>query len=763
MDIQAVIDDISAFADDDEELIVEPTGAVLFRRGGEEIECCVTEDPERGLLVQIDNEQLTYKRFISHKLGRLDVLAERLLAKRLGLQVFVNGPAVAESVTLGSDQGSALSLLDRECQQTSPFSARVIFVTGDAGHGKTALLREYQQQQARSFLEGKSSFLFWHVDLQGRQLLRLSEALMGDLGELRVQGIFYPSLIRLLRNKSLVLAIDGFDELAAEQGDTDAFGALAQLVQALGENGVVVAASRRTFFDTEDYLARSGMLRRAVASDCEFDQIRLLDWRRQEALEYLQAVEIDQQRFAHPQATYIELLTELGGDESHPIIARPFLLAQSARILLRYGISSSEFVQGMEDPMESVAAVVSAFIEREVSEKWKAPETGEPYLTNIQHLELLREVAEEMWVMQKDRLDVETIELIAVGLLDTWGVGQSRKRQVVEMVRMHVLLTIPSDGAASMRSFDHPEFRNYFLASAVRAYVEQAMEKGESDRLGRLLSIGQLPDSVAHYMASLIDRTESRTRCLVDVLCQMVKSEWKPTFLQSNIGTLIPILLESVEFSQPVTVDAKVVYSSLAFDRSNLSNVRFAHGFLNRITVADARWSNVEFTECEADEVRLDRRSTYSDVTFRDCRIDCVVISEDGEDMRREYAPERIVDALSSLGIRVIREEQLVVVPETVPSQTEMLVRKFLRLFLRSTGISEDILKLKFRRDLGTLRKKVIPLMLDHKLLREELWRGGGRQKIWILTHRVDDVLRGIEGEGNDDVVRFWDKVRSAG
>ncbi len=52
-----------------------------------------------------------------------------------------------------------------------------------------------------------------------------------------------PAVLRLMRQRSIVLAIDGFDELAAEQGSADALGALAMLVRDLQGRGVVIAAS----------------------------------------------------------------------------------------------------------------------------------------------------------------------------------------------------------------------------------------------------------------------------------------------------------------------------------------------------------------------------------------------------------------------------------------------------------------------------------------------------------------------------------------
>ena len=89
---------------------------------------------------------------------------------------------------------------------------------------------------------------------------------MGDLADLRLSGLWMPAVIRLMRRGALVVGVDGFDELAAEQGGADALGALASLVSQLGGHGAVVAASRRTFFDTDDYLRRGGLVRRRPAA-----------------------------------------------------------------------------------------------------------------------------------------------------------------------------------------------------------------------------------------------------------------------------------------------------------------------------------------------------------------------------------------------------------------------------------------------------------------------------------------------------------------
>ena len=108
------------------------------------------------------------------------------------------------------------------------------------------------------------------------------------------------------------------------------------------------------------------------------------------------------------------------------MLSRPFLLAQIAKGILLFRTSPAEFIRGMENPAAGVASIVGAFVTREVQQKWKSKDTGEPYLTESQHLQLLGNVAEEMWRAQKDRLEVDVIETIATMLLEEWKTPSER-------------------------------------------------------------------------------------------------------------------------------------------------------------------------------------------------------------------------------------------------------------------------------------------------------------------------------------------------
>lgn len=763
-DLEAIVDELAAFADDDQDLAVEHNGEFLLVRGGQDIAGRLLDDGSGTMRVEVDGVSMTYRQFVTHRLGRLDVLAERILAKRSAPSVFVDGSGVLSTPIESRTLMAASEALETVCAEGSPFSTRVAFVTADAGHGKTLLLRELQHRTAQRFLDGESPYLFWHVDLQGRQLVRLSEALMGDLGDLRFSGLWMPAILRLMRMRALILAVDGFDELAAEQGSTDALGALANLVRQLDGKGVVVAASRRTFFDTEDYLARAGLIRRSIASACQFDQIALSPWGRTEAVELLGQLSQRHHAGVDAGSLYDSILRELGGDTEHPMLTRPFLLNQLARAIIEFKIAPATFIRGMDDPHKGVAALVQAFIEREVRDKWIHRETGEPYLTAEQHMEFLGRVADEMYEAQKDRLKLDVIETIASILLEQWGIDPERRVQAVFMVRMHVLLTIPPDGEQNVRSFDHTEFRDYFVAYSLRRHLETAIETGSLGQLTTTLRIAQLTDSTAKYVCAMLDLRGDRSRILAERLADLCRREKRMTFVALNVGTLLPFVLDGrPTAAERVDIDAPAVFSSLVFEGTSLTNVHFTGCTFLNASLSGIRWSKVHLTRCVLGELTIDQDSSVSEVTLEDCEVSGLRVVKDDEEITREYAPTRIAAALVNAGFAI---------QDTLPQELEVeshddsrhtkLVRRLLRMFQRTTIVSEHSIQHRFPQDFNAVIRDVMPQLEQHQIVEQRTWHGGGSSSVWALIVPLDEVLKGEEPGARGNVAEYWTDVKSS-
>lgn len=762
MELSELLDDLSAFADEEEEVVIEPSGAFMLLRNGKELTGDLLEKPDGELFVRRNTREVPYREFLLNDLAGLRVFGERLVARRAPVEWYVDGNVEVSRPGEDPIRGGAKELLQLECEDAPPFASRITFITADAGHGKTALLRQFQFEQAKRYLAGEAGYLFWHVDLQGRQLLRLSEALMGDLGELRITGLWMPAIVRLMRRRALVLGIDGFDELAAEQGSTDAIGALASLVGQLGGRGTIVAAARRTFFDTDDYVRRAGVVGRAILEPCEFNQMALLPWTRTEGVEFLGAVATASSIAGRdPGAVYDEVVDALGGTSEHPMLARPFLFAQVVRALTAYGISPAEFISTVDEPFSGIAAVVQAFVRREVTEKWKTRDTGESYLSEMQHMQLLADVAEEMYRSQKDRLDLDVVETIAALLLEQWDIEQERRPQILEMTRMHVLL-VPGLNDPRSRGFDHPEFRDYFIAYALRSHIERAMSGSEFRGLAQFLTTAQLTDSTARYVCSMIDRSEQPIRVFLRAAESALRTEWKPTFFQLNLGTLIPYLLSGVEWGEVLEFEGNAIFSSLVFERSEISNVTLRGCSFVNASLAFAAWRNVTLEKCTLGEILLDRSTSFENVRLIDCSIEGVRV-RDGYDEEREYAPQRILARLESFGAEVaVTGAEGAASPSTgAETDTVRVFRRFLRLFGRTTVVTDDQVRGRFRQDQQLVLEVLVPLLVRAEVLKATKWKGAGHRRIWALTERVEDVLAAEDGGGAPRLAKLWREVRA--
>ena len=561
-------EDIEAFADDVSDVITDRKNAsFLFTKNGEDYVIKVIKKDNIIKNVEFQGNIIPYKKFLSKHLAKLDSFAERILIKRKGVTAFINGPAKLNLTENDDENNRALELLQKECSIKDQFSTKIIFITADAGHGKTALLREFQSIKAKKYLDGKSEQLFWHIDLQGRQLLRLSEAFMGDLGELRVTGLWMQSIIRLMKHGLLVIGIDGFDELAAEQGTNDALGSLALLVNSLNNTGIIVAASRRTFFDTEDYLKKTRLFDGKTNQLCSFNEITLRNWTKNEVSLYAFTREIN-----NSDNFYAEVYNLLGRQSNHPLLTRPFLISQLVSAITKYNISASDFIGGMSnprDPNKGVNSLIEAFIKREVEEKWKDKETGEPYLNQEQHEWILSSIAEEMWKSQTEKIQVDIIQTLVLLLLEEWGIDESRRMQVFEMVKMHALLVFPIDGNHNYRLFEHPEFKDYFTSISLKRLLIESLRSSKSRELSSFLSTAQISDSLALYTFSNAAFNNSDIEPLISLLQDLVKKEWKPTFININVGTMIPFILNRYDLEPNIEINSKIVYTSLVFENKN--------------------------------------------------------------------------------------------------------------------------------------------------------------------------------------------------
>jgi len=762
--ISQIREELATFADDVDDVVYEPNGSITFEKQGEIISLQLFEKDEK-VAVRYEGKEYGYKEFLSYGLAHLDLFAKRILQydEEDEEQLYVDPDAVVIRVN-GQQQGKAKDVLRGECDNPAWLGARIVFVTADAGHGKSFLLRQFQREQARKYLKKETNYLFWHIDLHGRELVRLNEAIMYELGALRLSGLYYNSIITLIKNGLIILGIDGFDELAAEKGGDVALGSLTNLVMELGGDGILVAASRRTFFNTQDYIQRAGLMNQRVNSDCEFNEIRLQNWREKQCVDYLNCY------YPQAQQEYNYLKGLFQSSANHPLLERPFLFTKIVKFAYADNQTPYEFVShGSGNDLDSINNIIGAFVRREVT-KWSTTEkdTGKPYLDFDQHMRLLSEVANEMWIEQKDYISIDTIAFILTILFDEWKTDVALRPRITKMAESHALLPISSTGDR-YRHFDHEEFRNFFLALALYKIIKNCIQNNNFSPAYSFIKIAQLQDTVSQYLILQLKKEE--TEATMNGLMKLCQAEIKSTYAQPNIGTLIPFFLDQLRPEHLITIGGRVVFSSLVFENKRICNVTFFDCTFINISFNNTQMENVVFESCSFTDIRfnnISHNNAFKNILIEEnCTVNKVTIYVAEDDYFSEFSPNNINTLLYEQGIRRQKEDSGATNVRTVVNPDfRKTVKKFLNKYNTSTyqyerNIKDDPLCNSRKRNL--ILDEIIPMLIRHDIL-EEVESSKTQQaacKAWRLKrHHVSDIYKAEEDE-KSPLHTFWQEVNS--
>jgi hypothetical protein len=761
MEMKEIYADIAAFADDENDVIIDK-GLVVFQRNRQTYECRLLETAE-GVEVEYDHYRIPYKRFLAEELGRLSILAEAIRQKRKDVQPYIDTQAIrSDSLDSKYAASSAIETVREECRSRPLGETKLIFLTADAGHGKTALLRRLSQRFATEYVERKSDMLLLHVDTQGRSFVRLEEAVAGDLGQLRISGLFYSGVIRLIRRGLLAIAIDGFDELLAEIGFTEAYSGLGAFLRQLDGNGVVIASARSAYFEAENYSAQTKLLNSLPNTHVTMQLLRLQPWSRTESVQYFCDYEDERgRRIPEPEQLYDLLSDRLGAE--HPVLHRPFLVHRMAALLAATSGAATELAEELgTSSLKVVPNVIHALLKREVEEKWRDP-NGHPYLTLDQHIILLAAIADELWVQGKNSLPVEVVQLVCEAVVDTLGLPPARRVQVVQRIKAHALLP-PSGTVSGDLAFDHEEFLNYFLA----ARLVQLFKTNDAFGLQRFLEFRSLPLIVGTWTANIESWSPKHVKSILERLNQMTGAEVRSTYLKQNAG-LLASQLASYHSDEIINYEFDSMYfEGEEWSASQLREARFDRCTFTDIDLSGATWTDCMLAQCRVDGITLDHRTILKGTHFDAASVVVGVLrsSDDGDHRMRNYVPDECREILSQHGAVVETQEieasRRKLAP--VPKEKRKALDSFLRIFARNSGATEGVMKMKLGAKYGQFHSKILPLLLDHGVVRRTNYVGGGTpQERYELNHAVDTILKAEDPDAPlvaEGLKNFWNGLR---
>ncbi len=724
---------LTAFADNEADLDITK-GALLLEIRDELIEANLYQQGGQ-LILDEQGQRLPAFNWLVNRIARVPLLADRILAYVSETEGFVT-----PSGQLLDQPDFAASSEDRLCQNATDCALEVLrrrragttsvlYLTSDAGEGKTTLINYLARYQAMQFKAKRADWLLVPIPLGGRTFLRFDDVVVAALvNRLRFQLLYYDAFIELIRLGVIVPAFDGFEEMIIASSSGEAISALGNLVRSLSSSGTVVIAARKAYFDYHNFKAQARLFDAVGKDSVAFARLALNRWSQNQFLKYA-----EKRGLQDPDTVYGTVANRLGAN--HPLLTRAVL----ARRLVDVAHGPTGLPGLLEQignaPQHYFFQFVNTIVEREAHEKWidQSGEPRQPLLTVEEHHELLGIIANEMWLSETDSLRPDLLEEIAGMFAETQKKPPAIARQIGERLKQHALLV--SDRSTGALSFDHEDFRAFYLGEAVGAAMNRcAYTDLRSQLQAGLLSRTAVDEAVLH-----VRRLEGSAPASLSVLQELASKESAASVVRENCGTLSIALAQELENLEL----RDMVFPEDALRGRTLSGLTIRDSYFQGSSLAGAELQDCCFQNCRFDRLELDADTRISSSTLDGCEVTVLARIERDEQF---FDPSQINVSLSDSGFRVIGpdQEKTRTARPAEPDEQLRLVERMMRIFLRANQVNEDVIRTKLGVKATPFFDNILPRLLKLGMLEEIRHRGAGnkrRFKLRIQMHKLHDAL----------------------
>lgn len=333
----------------------------------------------------------------------------------------------------------------------------VIVVDGPAGIGKTTQIQRLAYERAKRFGRNHDRLVL-HIESRGRVLQNFSDLIAGSLDTIRSK-LANDQLSVLVRHGLVLLAIDGFDELADPNGYHLAWSQLNSLLGDVVGEGQVLLAGRETFVSPG---RMSNALQVLGTPGVRVSHFTMREVDPKVARKWLRDCGWAESSLRD------DLFDELLTPGSYAL--RPFFLFTLAK-------SKIEDLLAKESSVDLLSILVNALIVREGVQKFGEDITNavSPEALAIYVRNLSEEIARDMADNQGEALPGQTVTWIAQLCLPS-GLDPSIGKTLIHRAISLPFLT--ADTAHNVVRFAHRQFFVFFLGSnAVRTVAIREFPK----------------------------------------------------------------------------------------------------------------------------------------------------------------------------------------------------------------------------------------------------------------------------------------------
>jgi hypothetical protein len=696
------------------------------------------QGPERIRVRTQDRNELTYPVFLAgDRMGDLRSVARNTIGAIRAVPAFVPPRACLDEDGRPSD---ASQLLDDLAGGDDPLT-KLVFITADAGVGKTSLLTEMVRRKAKDYALGHGGALWLYVNAQGSRLAKLDQALAAALDDVRAP-FPYHAAAPLVRSEALVLVIDGFDELIGAPGTyDDAFSSLASFLRSLDGEGTIIATSRSAYYEQE-FLARVGTIAGFAEDAWSLRRLELSGWNENERAAFLhnfgrsnQLAGDETDRLANG------VLAVFDEPNLRQLVTKPFFVARVAQFAVEG--------RGLEPGASFLDRLVNTYIAREVHGKLLSS-VGGPVLTEVQLATLYQEIANEMWREETRELSRTSFKELVDVAAEILGIPDEARELVVDRLPNSALVHSGTDGGSV--AFEHEIFFSYFLAKP----IVEAFATGDPFLAGTALRRGRLPIQAGDIAgrtlvqrAATILETLSRASTAVSMGGDQVRQ---------NAGAIVAGMMRAG--LPDGSIVANVDFVDLDLARVSCSGATFRRCSFRGVDLRGATFTSCAATQVEFTLPLLDPETVIDVDGLETTDFHGLTFYDESESAMRHYSPdgiERVLAAArlpaSSVGLRL----------RVVGSDELRVVDEFIRIFERTNiaSLEDEFIMRRVVRDASW--PKVFEALLKSGVCAEEIRQTKGNKSFVRMLVRPGDLLAGLLTGADDDprITDFWDSLQT--
>lgn len=733
---------VSAFADPGAEVIHDHQ-RIMFSINGEIIDATIISRSGDIYVDESGGAAVPASHWIVNRLAKLPLLSSRIIEQIPEQPDFV-APAGQSLPSLDAKPDekkhrteNALNEVLTTLSERSPFETKVLYITSDAGEGKTSLINKAAREQAKKFSAGSSDWLLVPIILGGRHFLRFDDITVGALqNKYRFPFLYYNSFLSLVRMGVIVPAFDGFEEMFVENSSGEALSAMGILVSALDSTGALVIAARKAYFEFENLRIQEKLYDTISSYSVAFSKLEIDRWSREQFLLYCaKRLVLDADKI------YERVAERLGA--THSLLTRPVLVRRLIDIAEKSDSLEAFLEKIQQSGSDYFSVFVRGIIEREANEKWidRSGDMGSSLLSVDEHCELLSLISVSMWESRTDYLKQDHLEMVAEYFSEAKRKTALQTQQIKDRVRGHALLITSSDTSNAIE-FDHDEFRQFFLGTGITA-AAKPMDKSALSETFSILRRGILPEHAQlAFTRSIKSDANLNGLDLAIFIAQISKLDGQASYTKENCGNLICRLITDADFDGREITLEDVVFGIDSLRDCKLENINFKKCYFSQGSYEFSSLKSSCFTDCTFGQIRIYESTQINDCYFENCNIDSVRIEPTGLEL---WEPDAIHKYLTDRGARFdsyendLEEPQPLVMDDSLAS-----VEKLLRYFMRSTHISESVIKIKLGDKGGAFLDSIVPDLLNSGLLEEIDNRGSGQQRRFRLAKPLQLINKKI-------------------